>query len=97
MGDYNLNYFCKNEKQKLDTVLRPYNLNPIKVEDPTRITSQYKKLVDFLITDKYLRTLLVATFESLISIDYFAQLIIFKTVIGTTERADQTHIWQREI
>ena len=95
--DYNLNYFCKNEKQKLYTNLRPYDLNPINVDDPTRITSHNKTLIDFLITDKYLKTLLVATFESLISCYHFAQLINFRTVIGTKKSADQTYLCQKEL
>ena len=76
-------------KNKLDTILRPDH--PINVEDPTRITSHNKWLIDFLITDKYLKTLLVATFESLISSDQFAQLITSITVIGTKNSADQTY------
>ena len=89
MGDYNLKYFCNSEKQILDTILRPYD--PINVEDPTRITFDNKTLIYFLITDKYLKTLLVATFESLIRSDHFAQLIIFKTVI-VQKRARITQI-----
>ena len=50
-GDYILNYFCENEKRKLDTILRPSDLNPINVRDPKRISSHNKTLIDFLITD----------------------------------------------
>ena len=96
MGDYDSKNFCKYDKQKSDAILRPYDLNPINVEDPTRITSHSKKLIDFLITDKYPKTLLVATFESLISCDHFAQLIVFKTVIGTTKRARNKHIFDKK-
>ena len=96
MGDYDSKHFCKYDKQKSDAILRPYDLNPINVEDPTIITSHSKKLIDFLITDEYPKTLLVATFESLISSDHFAQLIIFKTVIGTTKRARIKHIFVKK-
>ena len=93
MGDYILNYFCKSEKGKVDTVLIPSDLNPINAKDPTRITSHNKTLIDFLKTDKYLKSLLVATFESLISSDHFSQLIIFKTVFGTTKgRGSNTYL-----
>ena len=74
MSDYNLNYFCKKEKQQLETVLRPSNLYPINFDNPSRFMSNDKTLINFLITDKYLETLLVAIFDSLISCDHLAQL-----------------------
>ena len=92
LGGYNLKYFCKNEKQKLETILGPYDLIPIDVENPTRFPTYNRKHVDFLITDKSLKTLLVAAFELLINSDHLAQLNILKTVIGTEkESVDQTY------
>ena len=87
MGDYNLSYLCKNEKQNLDTILRPCGLNSIIVEDTTKITRHNKMPKDFLTTDKYLKTLLVAVFKSMISSDHSAQLSFLKTVFGTKKRA----------
>ena len=60
MDDYILKYFfCKYEKQKLETVSKNYDLIRINIEEPTIITSYNKMIIDFLISDEYLKTLLV--------------------------------------
>ena len=47
MGDYNLNYLNTEEKESLDTILTPYNLEVV-----NKSTSTHSKtLIDYIITD----------------------------------------------
>ena len=47
LGDYNLNYLNEDDKQSLDTILIPYNLDVTNKLTPT----QSKALIDYIITD----------------------------------------------
>ena len=58
MGDYNLDYLNKKEKQSLDTIMIPYGLKITNENIPTRISGNCKSLLDYIITDlpEYKRT-----------------------------------------
>ena len=47
LGDYNLNYLSEDDKQSLDTILIPYNLDVTNKLTPTHS----KALIDYFITD----------------------------------------------
>ena len=51
MGDYNLDYLNKNEKESLDTIMVPYGMNITNNKIPTRISGNCKSLLDYIITD----------------------------------------------
>ena len=58
MGDYNVDYLNKKEKQSLDTIMIPYGLKITNENIPTRISGNCKPLLDYIITDlpEYKRT-----------------------------------------
>ena len=53
LGDYNFNYLNEDDKQSLDTILKPYNLNVTNKLTPTHS----KALIDYIIIDLGIRDL----------------------------------------
>ena len=51
MGDYNLDYLNKREKESLDTIMVTYGMNITKNDKPTKISGNCKSLLDYIITD----------------------------------------------
>ena len=54
LGDYNLNYLNEDDKQSLDTILIPYNLDVTNKLTPTHS----KALIDYIITDLSIKDLI---------------------------------------
>ena len=52
MGDYNIDYLNKNERNCLDTIIVPYGLNVCSAKDETRINKSSKTHIDYIITDE---------------------------------------------
>ena len=52
MGDYNIDYLNKNERNCLDTIIVPYGLNVCSAKDETRIHKSSKTHIDYIITDE---------------------------------------------
>ena len=63
MGDYNINFLNKNERECLETILIPYGLYVMNKELPTRVVGSSKTLIDYIITDH----LKAETFETHVS------------------------------
>ena len=63
MGDYNINYFDKKERECLETILTPYGLNVMNKDHATRVQNQSRTLIDFIITD-HLKSEIFETFVS---------------------------------
>ena len=55
VGDYNINYFRDVEKQSLETILTPYNLEVQNKKVPTRISRKTftRSLIDYMISDNF--------------------------------------------
>ena len=51
MGDYTIDYLSDSEKQRLDTILKPYGLKILNITEPTRTRKKSRTLIDYLITD----------------------------------------------
>ena len=51
MGEYNINYFDKRERECLETILTPYGLNVMNKDHATRVQNQPRTLIDYIITD----------------------------------------------
>ena len=51
MCDYNLNYFNRNERDCLQTVLVQYGLQVLKPKYPTRVQGTSKSLIDYIFSD----------------------------------------------
>ena len=63
MGDYNINFLNKNERECLETILIPYGLYVMNKKFPTRVVGSSKTLIDYIITDH----LKAETFETHVS------------------------------
>ena len=51
IGDYNINYLNNKEKQKLDTIILPYDLHLMNSRTGTRHQNGSCRLLDYIITD----------------------------------------------
>ena len=51
MGDYNIDYFDKRERECLETILTLYGLNVMNKDHATRVQNQSRTLIDYIITD----------------------------------------------
>ena len=79
MGDYNINYLENKEKQNLETIIQPYDLNVTNKHQATRIKDESNSLIDYIIIDGNEPLLYNEIFDSPIQTDHFAQLIILAT------------------
>ena len=75
MGDYNIDYLNKNERNSLDTVLVPYGLNVCSPNDETRIGNSSKTHIDYILTDDK-DTNSSFVFETHFKTDHLASLLI---------------------
>ena len=67
MGDYNINYFEKRERECLEIILTPYGLDVMNKDPTTRVQNQSRTLIDYIITD-HLKS---ETFETFVSDSVF--------------------------
>ena len=51
MGDHNIDYFDKRERECLETILTLYGLNVMNKDHATRVQNQSRTLIDYIITD----------------------------------------------
>ena len=82
MGDYNINYLENKEKQNLETIIQPYDLNVTNKHQATRIKDESISLIDYIIIDGNEPLLYSEIFDSPIQTDHFAQLIILATKLS---------------
>ena len=82
MGDYNINYLENKEKQNLETIIQPYDLNVTNKHQATRIKDESNSLIDYIIIDGNEPLLYNEIFDSPIQTDHFAQLIILATKLS---------------
>ena len=82
MGDYNINYLENKEKQNLETIIQPYDLNVTNKHQATRIKDESNSLIDYIIIDGNEPLLYNKIFDSPIQTDHFAQLIILATKLS---------------
>ena len=75
MGDYNIIYLENKEKQNLETIIQPYDLNVTNKHQATRIKDESNSLIDYIIIDGNEPLLYKEIFDSPIQTDHFAQLI----------------------
>lgn len=52
MGDYNIDYWNKNERNSLDTIIVPYGLNTCSAQDETRINKSSRTDIEYINTDE---------------------------------------------
>ena len=74
-GDYNINYLNNKEKQKLDTIILPYDLHLLNSRTATRHQNGSCSLLDYIITDNGLRRKYYYVFDSPIKSDHLAQIL----------------------
>ena len=75
IGDYNINYLNNKEKQKLDTIILPYDLHLMNSRTATRHQNGSCSLLDYIITDNGLRGKYYYVFDSPIISDHLAQIL----------------------
>ena len=51
MGDYNIEYIYKKERQTLDTIRLPFELHITNIEFPTRVQGSSMSSIDYIITN----------------------------------------------
>ena len=79
VGDFNINYFKDVEKQNLETILTPYNLEVQNKEVPTRISRNTfnRSLIDYMIADNFTVNSTIV-FDNATFSDHFATLGFLK-------------------
>ena len=75
IGDYNINYLENKEKQNLETIIQPYDLNVTNKHQATRIKDESNSFIDYIIIDgneplRYSEIFLTDTNRSFCSIEY---------------------------
>ena len=75
IGDYNINYLNNKEKQKLDTIILPYDLQLMNSRTATRHQNGCCSLLDYIITDNALRGKYYYVFDSPVKSDHLAQML----------------------
>ena len=78
MGDYNINYLDRYERNNLDSVIIPYGLNVCSSETPTRITQSSETHIDYIIAEDTSKNIV---FESNFKSDHLSSLLITQTKI----------------
>ena len=73
MGEYNINYLENKEKQNLETIIQPYDLNGTNRHQATRITDESNSLIDYIVFNANEPYLYSRIFDSLIQADHYAQ------------------------
>ena len=84
LGDYNLNYLNEDDKQSLNTILIPYNLDVTNKLTPTHS----KALIDYIITDLGIKDLTnnSIVFTPPIKTDHQATALITELKLNNNER-----------
>ena len=77
-GDYNLNYFAKRDRSRLQSVISPYDLKPTNNDTATRMTNSSSTLIDYIITDDY-EIGIVA--DTILKTDHFATITVLKSLM----------------
>ena len=80
MGDYNINYFNKNEKESLNSICIPYDLTICNTSEATRQNCQSKTLIDYIISDVVYNKHFI--FEAPFKTDHYASVMITKSAVS---------------
>ena len=93
LGDYNLNYLTKDDKQSLDTILIPYNLDVTNKLTPTHS----KALIDYIIADLDIKDLTnnSIVFTPPIKIDHQATAFITELKLNNNVRSIKPKIYDK--
>ena len=75
MGDYNLDYMVKSDRNCLETIFTPYDLIFTNKKEPTRVANK-RSLLHYLIIDSSIKYTKTFIFDCPIITDHFAQLIV---------------------
>ena len=73
MGDYNIDFFQKNEKRKLETLFIPYGLVSCNTNIGTRQSVNKTALIDYVITENFKKCFVT---ESILSNDHYGTVAI---------------------
>ena len=76
MGDFNINYLDEKEKQSLETVFLPYDLDPANKTTPTHLQHNSGTLIDYIFTDRSLECSKIVIFETPIKSKHLATVLI---------------------
>ena len=82
MGDYHINYLENKEKQNLETIIQPYDVNVTNKHQATRIKDGSNSLIDYIFIDGNEPLFNSKIFDPPIQTDHFAQLNILVTKIS---------------
>ena len=75
IGDYKINCLNNKEKQKLDTIIPPYDLHLMNSRTETRHQNGSCSLLDYIITDNELKGKTYYVFDSPIKSDHLVQIL----------------------
>ena len=73
MGDYDIDFFQKNEKRKLETLLIPYGLVSCNTNIRTRQSVNKTALIDYIITENFKKCFVT---ESILNSDHYGTVAI---------------------
>ena len=73
MGDYNIDFFQKNEKRKLETLFIPYGLVSCNTNIGTRQSVNKTALIDYIITENFKKCFVT---ESILNSDHYGTVAI---------------------
>ena len=75
MGDYNIDFFQKNEKRKLETLFIPYGLVSCNTKIGTRQSINKTALIDYIITENFKKCFVT---ESILNSDHYGTVVILE-------------------
>ena len=102
MGDYNINYLNRKERNCLDTILTPNDLHVLNRTDPTRTKGASESIIDYIIRDlpngnvfeRYISDTLLRS-KIMSDVDHRATSVLIKLEMKTTRKSIVKEIFEK--
>ena len=95
MGDYNIDYFKKSDKNSLETIFQQYDLRPLITQQPTRCAKR-NSLIDYILTDSSIKAIHSSVVDSAIKSDHFGQFAVLKECVSSKTKVIKKTIYNKK-
>ena len=95
MGDYNIDYFKKSDKNSLETIFQPYDLRPLITQQPTRCAKR-NSLIDYILTDSSIKAIHSSVVDSAIKSDHFGQFAVLEECVKSKAKVLKKNIYDKK-
>ena len=93
MGDYNIDFFQKNQKRKLETLFIPYGLVSCNTKIGTRQSINKTALIDYIITENFKKCFVT---ESILNSDHYGTVAILEEKNDDETNANQKNFLRQK-